>query len=227
MVVIPAGTYTMGGRASSLRPDELPVHEVKVPAVAIGRTEVTFAQYDRFAAATGRTKPDSADMNRETHPVIYVSWDDAYAYTQWLSKQTGQRYRLPSEAEWEYAARAGSTTDYWWGRKIGTENAHCFDCESGLHPRKPAKVGYFKPNPFGVYDTAGNVLEWVHDCYHDDYHGAPDDGGIWEGGDCTRRVVRGGSFSSPSSMLRSAVRDKFPSTQTFDNVGFRIARELP
>ncbi|MDZ7751983.1 MAG: SUMF1/EgtB/PvdO family nonheme iron enzyme [Gammaproteobacteria bacterium] len=225
MVVIPRGSFTMGGRLP-LKPEEQPRYEVTVPAFAVSRYEVTFAEYDRFARATGRRLPPDDGLDRETRPVTGVSWDDAYAYTNWLSKQTGERYRLPSEAEWEYMARAGSSREYWWGRDIGRENAHCFDCESGLHPRQPAKVGFFEASPFGVYDTAGNVAEWVRDCWHPDYRGAPTDGSVWEGGDCTQRVVRGGSYSNASSALRSAARDKLPGNKGYDNVGIRLARGL-
>lgn len=225
MVVIPQGSFTMGGRLP-LKREEQPRHEVTVPAFAAGRYEVTFAEYDRFARATGRPLPPANGLDRETRPVTGVSWDDAYAYANWLSAQTGEKYRLPSEAEWEYMARAGTTREYWWGRDIGRENAHCFDCQSGLHPRQPAKVGFFDANPFGLYDTAGNVAEWVRDCWHPDYLGAPSDGSVWEGGDCTQRVVRGGSFSNASSALRSAARDKLPGNKGYDNVGIRLARDL-
>ena len=226
MVKIPSGHFQMGGAASALSADERPRRTVTVPPFAMSRYEVTFAEYDRFAKATRRKRPPGKDWDRKTHPVVNVSWDDAYQYARWLSKQTGRKYRLPSEAEWEYAARAGTRSSYWWGYRIGRENAHCFDCKSGLHPRKPAKVGLFKPNPFGVYDSAGNVWEWVHDCHHPSYKGAPEDGSVWEGGDCTRRVARGGSFSSASTSLRSAKREKFVSNQGYDDVGIRVVREL-
>ncbi len=227
MVKIPGGSFQMGGAASALSPDERPRRMVTVKPFAMSKYEITFAQYDLFAKATRRKRPDGKDWDRATHPVVNVSWDDAYQYTLWLSKQTGRKYRLPTEAEWEYAARAGTKTTYWWGYRIGKENAHCFDCKSGLHPRKPAKVGLFKPNPVGVYDSAGNVWEWVHDCYHPNYRGAPDDGSLWEGGDCTRRVARGGSYSSASTSLRSAKREKFVSDKGYDDVGIRLVRELP
>ncbi len=227
MVKIPGGSFQMGGAASALAPDERPRRSVAVKPFAMSKYEVTFAEYDRFAKAARRKRPDGKDWDRSTHPVVNVSWDDAYQYARWLSKQTGHNYRLPTEAEWEYAARGGSKTTYWWGYRIGKENAHCFDCKSGLHPRKPAKIGLFKPNPVGVHDSAGNVWEWVHDCYHPNYKGAPDDGSVWEGGDCTRRVARGGSFSSASTSLRSAKREKFVSHQGYDDVGIRVVRELP
>ncbi len=225
MVPLPGGRFEMGGAPTTLNPDERPRHLVTVAPIAVSRHEVTFAEYDRFARATNRRLPDSGEVDRAEHPVVHVTWDDAHAYAQWLSRETGKRYRLPSEAEWEYAARAGTTTLYWWGNDVGKGNAHCFDCKSGLHPRQTARVGYFSPNPFGLYDTSGNVAEWVHDCYHPDYNGAPDNGSVWDGGDCTRRVVRGGSFSSASSALRNAKRDKLSPTQGYDNVGIRLVRE--
>ena len=227
MVVVEGGSFEMGSRASALAADERPRRTVTVQSFAMSKRELTFGEYDKFAKATGRKRPESRDWDRQTHPVVNVSWDDAYQYARWLSKQTGRKYRLPTEAEWEYAARAGATSRYWWGNQVGREKAHCFDCKSGLHPRKPAKVGFFEPNPFGPHDTAGNVWEWVHDCYHPNYKGAPDDGSVWEGGDCTRRVARGGSYSSASTSLRSGKREKFVSSQRYDDVGIRIVRELP
>jgi formylglycine-generating enzyme required for sulfatase activity len=226
MVEIPGGTFEMGDRPSALTPDEHPRHKVTVRPFAMSRFEVTFAEYDRFARATGRPLPPSGDLDRDTHPVVGVSWEDAYQYTRWLSAQTGKQYRLPSEAEWEYAARAGTQTDFWWGKDVGRGNAHCFDCKSDFHPRQPARVGMFRPSPFGLFDTAGNVAEWVHDCYHPNYSGAPEDGSVWEGGDCSRRVMRGGSFNSVSGSLRPARRDKLPATGGHDHVGIRVAREL-
>jgi formylglycine-generating enzyme required for sulfatase activity len=225
MVPLPGGRFEMGGAPTTINPDERPRRPVTVPALAVSRYEVTFAEYDRFARATNRRLPDSGEVDRAEHPVVHVTWDDAHAYAQWLSRETGKRYRLPSEAEWEYAARAGTTALYWWGNDVGKGNAHCFDCKSGLHPRQTARVGYFAPNPFGLHDTSGNAAEWVYDCYHPDYNGAPDDGSVWDGGDCTRRVVRGGSFSSASSALRNAKREKLSPTQGYDNVGIRLVRE--
>lgn len=225
MVSLPGGQFEMGGVPTSLNLDERPRHLVTVPPFAMSRFEVTFAEYDRFARATQRQLPSSGEVDRAHHPVVHVTWDDALAYAQWLSRETGKHYRLPTEAEWEYAARAGTITLFWWGNDVDRGNAHCFDCKSGLHPRQTARVGYFAPNPFGLHDTAGNAAEWVHDCYHPSYEGAPTDGSIWEGGDCTRRVVRGGSFSSPSSTLRSSKRDRLTPTQGYDNVGIRLVRE--
>ena len=225
MVWIPAGTFEMGSPSQSTNADERPEHAVKFRKYAISKYEVTFEQYERFAKATGRKIPDNLYMDKATSPVFFVSWDDAYNYARWLSDQTGKKYRLPSEAEWEYAASGGKNTPFWWGFNEEPAKAHCFTCESQLDPRKPAKIGSFQANQFGIYDTAGNVAEWVHDCWHDNYKGAPGDGGVWEGGDCTQRVARGGSFISPQQSIRTEKRDKFRSDSGYDHIGFRIVRE--
>ncbi len=226
MIQVPAGTFRMGGASSLVSPDETPRHEVRVRSFMVSVYEITFEEYYRFAKATGRKLPKNNGWDVKTHPVINVSWDDAQAYTRWLSKETGMRYRLLSEAEWEYAARAGTTSSFWWGLKAGSGNAHCFDCKTDFSLSKPAKVGTYKPNPFGLYDTAGNVFEWVHDCYHRNYQDAPDDGSVWEGGDCDVRVARGGAYRSPATSMRVENREKFKSDKGHYNVGFRVARDL-
>ncbi|MEM7562275.1 MAG: SUMF1/EgtB/PvdO family nonheme iron enzyme [Pseudomonadota bacterium] len=226
MVQVPTGIYRMGGPSGIVAPDEVPRHEVTVQSFMVSAYEITFAEYYRFAQATGRKKPANNGWDIKTHPVINVSWDDALAYARWLGKQTGQKYRLLSEAEWEYVARGGTTSAYWWGTKPGVGNAHCFDCKSDFSTSKPAKVGTYKPNPFGLYDTAGNVFEWVHDCYHRNYNDAPVDGSVWEGGDCDVRVVRGGAYRSPADSARSSNREKFKSNKGQYNVGIRVARDL-
>jgi len=225
MVWIPAGTFTMGGPRMSDERDEKPTREVRVGRFAIGVYEVTLAEYTRFARATGRRVPDNLYLDQATHPAFFVSWDDALYYARWLSQQTGHSYRLPSEAEWEYAARGATTGPYWWGTQPGRGNAHCFGCESRFDPRKPAPIGSFEPNPFGLYDTAGNVGEWVHDCYHPSYAGAPATAEVWEGGDCSVRVVRGGSFANVPKSIRSPARDKARSNVGLDSIGFRVVRE--
>ncbi|HKJ53443.1 MAG TPA: SUMF1/EgtB/PvdO family nonheme iron enzyme [Gammaproteobacteria bacterium] len=226
MIKLPGGRYRMGGASAIIGPDETPRHDVTVPAFMVSVYEITFAEYYQFAQATGRKKPPSNGLDIKSHPVVDVSWDDALAYTRWLSKQTGKRYRLLSEAEWEYAARGGTTTSFWWGTKAGTGNAHCFDCKSEYNTSKPAKVGTYKPNQFGLYDTAGNVYEWVHDCYHRDYKDAPVDGSVWEGGDCEVRVVRGGAYRSPANSMRVENRETFKSDKGQYNVGIRVARDI-
>ncbi len=225
MVWITAGSFEMGSPGSSTNADERPEHAVKLKKFAISKYEITFTQYDKFAKAAGKKLPDNLYMDRDTSPVIFVSWDDAYSYAKWLSDETGKKYRLASESEWEYAASGGKNTPFWWGFDEETGKAHCFTCDSQFDPRKPAKIGSFDPNQFGVYDTAGNIAEWVHDCWHDTYKDAPADGSVWEGGDCTQRVVRGGSFISPQQSIRTAKRDKFKSNTGYDHVGIRVVRE--
>jgi len=226
MIQLPGGKYLMGGPSAIIAPDETPRHEVTVSPFMVSVYEITFEEYYRFAQATGRSKPKSNGWDIKTHPVVDVSWNDALAYTNWLSKETGKRYRLLSEAEWEYAARGGTRTSFWWGTKPGSSNAHCFDCKSDYSTSKPAKVGTYKPNPFGLYDTAGNVYEWVHDCYHRNYNDAPADGSVWEGGDCGVRIVRGGAYRSPANSMRAENRETFQSDKGQYNVGIRVARDL-
>jgi len=225
MIWIPAGSFEMGSPSSSTYAEERPRHTVKIKKFAISKYEITFSEYDKYAKATGKKLPDNLYMDRATTPVIFVSWDDAYNYAKWLSEETGKKYRLPSEAEWEYAASGGKKSTFWWGFNEEVGKAHCFTCESQFDPRKPTKIGSFQPNPFGIYDTAGNVAEWVHDCWHDNYNGAPDDGSTWEGGDCTQRVARGGSYISPQQSIRTAKRDKFKSNSGYDHMGIRLVRE--
>lgn len=225
MTRLPAGVAQIGSAANSLNTDETPRHKVTLKSFAIGSYEITFDDYDRFAAATGRTLPGDRRWGRSKRPVINVSWDDAVAYTRWLSEQTGHRYRLPSEAEWEYAGGAGADTFYWWGNNSGENHAACFNCGSAWDGRQTAPVGSFAANAFGLYDTAGNVLEWVADCRHENYQGAPADGSVWSGGDCARHIARGGAYDSPADNLRIQKRGYFASATRLDNLGLRVARE--
>jgi len=226
MVMVPAGSYEMGSSGSTRFTEERPRHKVTLKKFAISKYEVTASDYEKFATATGKKIPDNLYLDKETHPVIYVSWDDAYYYAKWLSEQTGHKYSLPSEAQWEYAASTGKKSPFWWGYEEEPGRAHCFGCGSGFDPRKPTSIGSFSPNAFGIYDTAGNIAEWNQDCWHEDYNGAPTDGSVWEGGDCSYRVVRGGSYISPPNSLRSQKRDKYKSEKTYDHIGIRIVREL-
>lgn len=168
-------------------------------------------------------------QQHDDHPAVCISWDDAQAYVQWLLKKTGKQYRLPTEAEWEYVARAGTTTVYWWGDSIGKNNAVCDDCGSQWDGKQTAPVGSFKPNAFGVYDTSGNVWEWTQDCWHDDYTNAPSNGKAWlekDDGDCSRRVVRGGSWGFDPLDLRSASRDWVITDGAGHGTGFRVVSDL-
>ncbi|WP_089728044.1 SUMF1/EgtB/PvdO family nonheme iron enzyme [Candidatus Thiosymbion oneisti] len=240
MVVIPGGSFQMGSPATEPErsDDEGPVHRVTLDSFAMGRTEVTFAEYDRFAAARGRKKPNDEDWGRGEQPVINVSWDDATAYVDWLSDQTGERYRLPTEAEWEYAARAGTRTPFWTGDCIHTdqanydgENYDYNDCgaKTGVYRGQTVPAGSLPANPWGLHEIAGNIWEWTQDCWHKNYRGAPSDGSAWSqgnGGDCTRRVARGGGWFNHPRNLRSADRIWITTDDAFDDLGFRLAREL-
>ena len=225
MVSLRSDRFVMGSGASSAEFDERPQHPVRLAHFAISKNEVTFAQYDRFAQATGRRRPSDQGWGRASRPVINVSWQDAVAYTQWLSSQTGQYYRLPSESEWEFAARSGSSKRFWWGNEVGENHANCFDCGGRWSGTRTAPVGSFAASGFGLHDMAGNVMEWVQDCYVAGYADAPADGAAVVGGDCSSRVVRGGSYSSPADLLRSASRDQRPPDTRLDNLGFRVVRQ--
>ncbi|MBX9637125.1 MAG: SUMF1/EgtB/PvdO family nonheme iron enzyme [Nitrosomonas sp.] len=230
MVRIPPGKFLMGSHETEAGrdADEGPQHEVIIGyTFEIGKYAVTFDEYDTFAKATNRQLTSDNGWRRGKRPVINVSWNDAQAYVKWLSEQTGKQYRLPTEAEWEYAARAGTQTRYWWGDGIGRNNAVCDGCGSEWDNQQTAPAGSFKANAFGLHDTAGNVWEWTQDCWHENYSGAPVDGSAWlekSGGDCDRRVVRGGSWNNEPQFLRSAIRVMLNTGGANLNLGFRIAR---
>jgi formylglycine-generating enzyme required for sulfatase activity len=240
MIPIQGGTFQMGCvSGKTCQSDELPVHEVQVRPFAMGRTEVTFDQYDQFAVATGRPLPkDKKSWGRGDRPVIYVSWDDAVAYAQWLRDETGKPYRLPTEAEWEYAARAGTKTPLSTGDCIHTDQANYdgnygyMDCgaKTSVYRGKTVRSGSLPANPWGLHEVHGNVWEWTKDCWHGDYNGSPPvDGTAWEeagGGECGRRVVRGGSWNDRPRHLRSAFRDSYFPDGRLYFIGFRLAQDL-
>ncbi len=239
MVVIPGGSFQIGSPADEpgRYDDEGPVHGVNLRPFAIGRTQVTFAQYDRFALATGRRKPDDRGWGRGERPVIDVSWKDATEYAAWLSVETGRTYRLPTEAEWEYAARAGTSTPFWTGDCIHTDQANYNgnydynDCsaETGIYRQRTVPAGSLPANPWGLHEIAGNVWEWTQDCWHSSYQGAPPDGSAWgeeNGGNCARRVLRGGAWIINPRILRSANRSWLTADGANDYVGIRLARTL-
>jgi formylglycine-generating enzyme required for sulfatase activity len=230
MVVVPAGKFTMGSPESEegRNDDESPQHEVTIgKPLAVSQFDVTFEQWDVCYELRGcRSRPDDGGWGRGNRPVFNVNWYDAQDYAKWLSKETGKEYRLLSEAEWEYAARAGSRTVYYWGDTIGTGNANCFECGSEWAGKQTAPVGSFPPNAFGLYDMAGNVYQWVQDCTHEDYEGAPADGSAWTGNDCRGRVMRGGSWFDRAESVRSANRFGLPGDFLYNGVGVRVARPL-
>ena len=222
MVWIPAGEFTMG---SNKKAEERPKHTVSIEKFAVSEKEITIAEYAAYAKVSGAKVPRTKGMG-DNFPVFNISWDDAYNYVKWLSKETGEKYRLLSESEWEYAASGGKKSSFWWGYDMEPNKAHCFlGCNQELNTSIPMKVGSFGANQFGLYDTAGNIAEWIHDCWHPSYKSAPADESVWEGGDCTQRVVRGGAFISPEQSLRTAARDKFKSNSSYEHIGIRVARE--
>ncbi|MCB1824652.1 MAG: formylglycine-generating enzyme family protein [Candidatus Competibacteraceae bacterium] len=235
MIVLPGGTFQMGSPDSEFGrdADEGPRHPVRIRPFAIGKTEVTFADYDAFAAATGRKSPNDEGWGQGRRPVINVSWNDATAYAAWLSEQTGQRYRLPTEAEWEYAARAGTVTPFWTGDCIHTDQANYNgnydynDCgaKTGVNRVRTVEAGSLPANAWGLHETAGNVWEWVRDCWHDNYQGAPTDGNAWEEAGCVRRVVRGGGWNNYPEYVRSAARIWFAPDFANFRLGIRLARD--
>ncbi|MGQ0675978.1 MAG: SUMF1/EgtB/PvdO family nonheme iron enzyme [Rhodospirillales bacterium] len=224
MVVIPPGAFQMGSNSGD--GDEKPVHPVTIPRpLAVGRFEVTFAEYDACLAAGGcRSNVSDNGWGRGTNPVIHVAWTDAMDYARWLSAITGKRYRLPSEAEWEYAARGGAQSE---DVKIGKGQGNCDDCGTPWDNRRVAPVGRFPPNGYGLYDMLGNAWEWTLDCWVDNYRGAPPDGLARANGDCSRRVLRGGGYKDGRDSSRAANRNKDPITDRDPDNGFRVVRELP
>lgn len=232
MVVVPVGRFVMGSpdTENDRDDDEGPQHRVTIARpFAVGKYEVTFDEWDTCVAGggCGGYRPPDHGWGRGRQPVINVSWEDATAYVAWLREKTGKPYRLLSEAEWEYAARAGSTTRYWWGDDIGWDNANCRGCSSPWDGKQTAPAGSFRPNGFGLYDTAGNVWEWVEDCWREHYEEAPTDGRAWTARNCNRRVHRGGSWGNVPGGLRSALRGWSYMNQRNGHIGFRIAGPPP
>ena len=225
MVVIPAGKITMGSPESEGGDDERPQHEVTfAKPFAVAKFDVTFAEWDACVEAGACPRARDNGWGRGDRPVINVSWDDAQVYVAWLKRVTRREYRLLSEAEWEYAARAGTTTAYYWGNDIGEGNANCDGCGSQWDGKQTAPVGSFKPNGFGLHDMAGNVWQWVEDCYHDSYEGAPNDGSAWVFGNCSSRVLRGGSWNYLPWGLRAADRVEGSTDYLESGGGFRLGR---
>jgi formylglycine-generating enzyme required for sulfatase activity len=229
MIVVQAGKFIMGSSESKsdLDASERPQHEVTIAKpFAISKFEVTFEEWDACVAAA--VCPRVQDhWGRGQMPVINVKWGDAKQYVGWLSRLMGNDYHLLTEAEWEYAARAGTTSRYSWGDDPGKDNANCSSCGSQWDRKQSAPVGSFKSNALGLYDMHGNVWEWVEDSWHDNYDGAPTDGSAWlRGGDPSYRVIRGGSWRNDAEFIRAAVRAKRNVNVQFDTLGFRVARKL-
>lgn len=222
MVVIPAGSYRRGNANNKFKVNI-------VCSFAIGKYPVTVADWKYYVENSGVSYvPSDNGWEGDTLPVTNVNWYDAQNYARWLSAHTGKTYRLLSEAEWEYASRAGTVTEYYWGDEIGHNNCNCQDSGSEWSRRSASPVGSFKPNAFGIYDMLGNVWEWLEDIWHDNYEGSPTDGGAWVvGGNPLGRVMRGGSWSSFPQYARCAHRlGSVPAVRNC-NFGLRLARTLP
>jgi formylglycine-generating enzyme required for sulfatase activity len=242
MVVVPAGEFLMGSSPSEIdaRTKEYPDHKswwqsespqrkvTLAKPFSVGKFETTFAEWDACVAAGGcKHKPDDKGWGRGKRPAINVSWDDiTKQYLPWLSRKTGKSYRLLTEAEWEYAARAGTTTRYAFGDSITKSQAQFSEGPSGS-AGKTVEVGSFKANAFGLHDMHGNVWEWAQDCWNTNYQGSPVDGSAWTTGDCSVRMLRGGSWRNPARIhLRSANRNRSTIDSRDFNYGFRVARTL-
>ena len=237
MVVVPAGSFTMGSPPSEdgRYDTEGPRHRVRIfEPFAVGKYEVTFAEWDACASdgGCGGRRPYDLGWGRGKRPVTNVSWKDARSYVAWLSRKTGKGYRLLSESEWEYAARAGTTGPFHTGWTISTDQANYVGIRGyssgrkGVYRGKTVPVGSFAPNGFGLHDMHGNVWEWVEDCWNGSYVGAPVDGSAWESGNCGRHVLRGGSWYDKPRNLRSADRNRYEAGVRYYSGGFRVARTL-
>lgn len=264
MVVIPSGSLAMGSPAAEIgrRKDGNPVHQVNIGSFALGKTEITRGQFAAFVKETAYSTGDKCwtiedgkyeersgtwrkvgYLQDDRHPVVCISWNDASAYTAWLSRKTGKTYRLPTEAEWEYAVRGKTRTARYWGEnpddackyanvadmtakeKIKPAAAwKVHNCKDGFAYTAPS--GSFRANAYGLNDMLGNVWEWVEDSYHKNYQGAPADGSAWQGNG-KKRVLRGGSWYDAPRYVRAAGRDKAAPASRYDNIGFRVARTLP
>ena len=226
MVVVPPGVFIMGLGGTSRK--EGPPHRVNIEKpFAIGVYEVTFDQWQACRDDGGCTHdPDDHDWGRGSRPVVNVTMDHVETYLTWISAKTGANYRLPSEAEWEYANRAGTTTKFPWGDEAGKNRANCKDCYSEWSAKGTAPVGSFEPNAFGLYDTVGNAYEWTADCWNPTHEGAPGDGSARTDGNCKQHVMKGGSFYYFQKVGRSSYRAKNPSVVNSYWLGFRAARDL-
>jgi len=231
-VLIPGGSFTMGDPTGK-DPFAKPAHEVSVESFYLGKFEVTWQEYEQFARDSLTELPDDEDWGRGIRPVINVTWDEAVAFTRWLSKKTRKKFRLPTEAEWEFAARGGTTTPYYWGENFGRSNANCAKCGSPWDGKQTAPIGSFPANPFGLHDMTGNVYEWCLDTRHRSYEGAPTDGSAWtKGGQKDSRgrefrMNRGGSWFQPAREMTVYRRCWDAAEDRRSELGFRVLLEIP
>ena len=227
MVKIPSGSFNMGSNDGE--EEEKPEHTVRISSFKLGKTEITWNQYqpciDAGVCPNNKSAGGDENWGKGTRPVINVSWNDTQTYIRWLNQLTIKRYRLPTEAEWEYAARAGSSSKYSWGNSIGNNRANCNGCGSQWDKKKTAPVASFSPNAWGLYDMHGNVQEWVQDCWNSSYSGAPSNGVAWRSGNCRNGVLRGGGWVTAPWHLRSAKRNIFAASIRYAVNGFRLAQD--
>jgi formylglycine-generating enzyme required for sulfatase activity/class 3 adenylate cyclase len=217
MTPLRGGTFAMGSNEDI---SEKPVHHVTIKPFAISKYPITVREWNECAAAKACT---IAATGKDDAPIANVSWSDAKQFVAWLAVATQKAYRLPSEAEWEYAARGDTQTKYWWGDQLQPGMANCKNCTDTAGAEQPVKVGSFKPNPFGLYDMGGGVDQWVEDCWHKTYQGAPSDGSPWSAGDCSSHVVRSGSWRNDARYVRPANRDSYDTDVRYPTHGFRVA----
>ncbi len=225
MMVVPAGIFVMGSPKDK---NEIPTRVIRVKKpFAISRFEILHTEWDAcLAAGACKHKPHDHNWGKNRMPVMNINHGMAQGFARWLSETTGKKYRLPSEAEWEYAARAGTKTEYWFGDDVGQNRVNCRECGSPWSGIGNAPVGSFDPNPWGLYDMNGNAFEWVEDCWHENYNGAPKDMSAWTEGNCQLRVIRGGSWYYYSRMSRAATRQKNAADIKSYWLTFRVVREI-
>jgi formylglycine-generating enzyme required for sulfatase activity/class 3 adenylate cyclase len=220
MSLLRSGSFMMGSNEDI---SEKPVHQVTIKPLAISRYPISVREWNQCAAAKACA---FEAIGKDDAPVTNVSWTDARQFVVWLAEATHKPYRLPSEAEWEYAARGGTQTRYWWGDEFRPGMANCKNCTDLVATEQPVKAGSFKPNPFGLYDMGGGVDQWVEDCWHNNYHGAPSDGSAWIESDCTSHVIRSGSWKNDQRYVRPANRDSYDTNVRYPTHGFRVALSL-
>ena len=217
MSMLPGGSFVMGSNEDA---SEKPVHQVTIKPFAISRYPISVREWNQCAAA--KACPFVATGKGDA-PVTNVSWSDAKQFVAWLAGATRKPYRLPTEAEWEYAARGGTHTRYWWGDELQPGIANCKNCADVGAVEQPVKIGSFKPNPFGLYDMGGGVDQWVEDCWHKNYQGAPSNGSPWLESDCGSHVIRSGSWKNDARYVRPANRDSYDTNVRYPTHGFRVA----
>ena len=220
MVSIPGGAFSMG---SDDDPSEKPIHQVTIKSFVISKFPITVREWNACVAAKSCSYTPTG---KDDAPVTNLSWTDTQQFVEWLSKVAQKPFRLPTEAEWEYAARGGTRSKFWWGDQLQAAMANCKGCNEPYEKSQPLNVGSFKPNPFGLYDMGGNIHQWIADCWHENYKGAPSDGSAWIESGCLSRVIRSGSWKNDPSYVRPSNRDHYDATVRYPTHGLRVAYSL-